>query len=114
MLDHSFNKVKKKTPITPNPRPYQRYFLFTLPLDAALHPIQLQRPFDSFHIEVVLTKDLQIPKLISQAQLVVRLELVAVTGPTDALQIFPAVRIPCSQLPDKPSRNDVIDMATYS
>src|SRR5258706_2240152 len=83
-------------------------------LDQQLHPIQLQRPFDSFHIEMVLPKNLQVPKFISQAQLVVGLKFVAVIRSTDTLQIFPAVRIPCSQLPDEPCRNDVIHMAGYS
>jgi hypothetical protein len=83
-------------------------------LDAPLHPIQLQRPFDSFHIEMVFPKNLQIPKFISQAQLVVGLKFVAVVRSTDTLQIFPAVRIPCFQLPDESYRHDVIHMSTHA
>jgi hypothetical protein len=62
----------------------------------------------------MLAKNLQITEFVAEAQLVVRLELVAVVRPTDTLQIFPAVRIPCPQLPNEPDGNDVIHMAPRS
>jgi hypothetical protein len=61
----------------------------------------------------MLAKNLQVTKLIPQTQLVIRLKFVAVIRSADALQIFPTVRIPCSQLPDEPCRSDVIYMATH-
>jgi hypothetical protein len=49
---------------------------------------------------MVLPENLQIAELVPQAQLMVRLELIAMVGSADALQILPAVRIPYSQLAD--------------
>lgn len=63
---------------------------------------------------MVLPENLQIAKLISQAQFMICLEFVAVIRSADTLQIFSTVRIPCSQLPNEPGRNDVIHMATHS
>jgi len=61
--------------------------------------------------EIGLVDDLADPEIAGQAaqdvrvlaaQLVVRLELAAVTASADALQIFLAVRIPCPQALDGP------------
>lgn len=54
-----------------------------------------QRSFDAFHVEVMFLQNLEITELIPQAQFVVCLKLVPVTGPADALLVFPSVRISC-------------------
>jgi len=51
---------------------------------------------DPRKIKIVGAKNLQVPKLIAQAQLVVSLELAAMAGATDALKVFAAVGIPSS------------------
>jgi hypothetical protein len=56
-------------------------------------------------------KKLQVAELITQAQFVVGLELIAMAGSADALKVFSAVRITSPQTPDQPSRDNVIDMA---
>jgi len=43
---------------------------------------------------MVGAKNLQVPKLIAHAQLVVGLELVTVARAADALEVFPAVWVP--------------------
>jgi hypothetical protein len=59
-------------------------------------------------------KNFQIPKLIPHAQLVVSLEFVAMTGPTDTLKVFAAVWITGIQSPDEPRRHDMVHMAACS
>jgi hypothetical protein len=49
--------------------------------------------FDARKIKVVGAKNLEIAQLIAQAELVVRLQLVAMAGATDTLKVFPAVWI---------------------
>ena len=56
-------------------------------------------------------KNLYVAKLVAQAQLMVRLVLVAVAGPADALKVFGAVRIASLQSPDEPRRYDVVHVA---
>ena len=60
---------------------------------------------------MVGAQNLQIPQLIPHAQFVVCLKLVAVTGATDTLKVFPAVWIPCPQSPNESCRNDVVHVA---
>src|ERR1700687_220786 len=63
---------------------------------------------------MVGAQNLQIPQLIPHAQFVVCLKLVAVTGATDTLKVFPAVWIPCPQSPNESCRNDVVHVAPGS
>lgn len=52
-------------------------------------------PADTFQIEMVNPKHLHVSEFISQAESMVRPQFVAMTRPTNALQILSAVRIPC-------------------
>jgi len=63
---------------------------------------------------MVGAKNLQVSKLIAQAELVVSLELAAMAGPADALKVFPAVWITGIQSPDEPRRHNVVHMAPDS
>jgi hypothetical protein len=63
---------------------------------SALQPVQRQCPFDSSHVELMSSKDFEIPQLVAQAQLVVRLKLVPVAASADRLKVFAAVWIACS------------------
>lgn len=69
-------------------------------LEAELHSIEGQCPFNPRQIKVVFAEKLQITKLIAQAQSVVRLKLITVARPADALEILSVIRIPCPELPD--------------
>jgi hypothetical protein len=60
---------------------------------------------------MVCTQNLEVAKLITQAQLVVGLKFVPVAGPTETLEVLATIWIPCPQTPDEPCRHDVIHMA---
>ena len=59
-------------------------------------------------------KNFQVPQLIPQAQLVVRLELIAVAGGAYTLKVFPSVWIASLQSPNQSRRHDVVHMAPDS
>jgi hypothetical protein len=59
---------------------------------------------------MVGAKNLQITKFITQAELVVRLELVAMAGSADTLKVFATVWIASLQSPDEPRRHNVVHM----
>ena len=63
---------------------------------------------------MVGAKDLQVTKLIPQAELVISLELATMAGSADTLKVFPPVWIASLQSPDEPRRHDVVHMAAYS
>ena len=63
---------------------------------------------------MVGAKNLQVAKLITQAELVVGLELAAMTGSADTLKVFATVWIASLQSPDEPRRHNVVHMAAYS
>ena len=79
-----------------------------------LQAVQRQRALDPSKIKMVGAKNLQVTKLIAQAQLVVRLELVAMAGSADTLKVFAAVWIASLQSPDEPRRHNVVHMAADS
>jgi hypothetical protein len=62
---------------------------------------------------MVRPKSLKVRQLITQAQFVVGLELVAVAGPANALQVLTAVRIADLQSPDESRRHNVIHMTAH-
>ncbi|HKW77076.1 MAG TPA: hypothetical protein VJN64_16205 [Terriglobales bacterium] len=55
-------------------------------------------------------KNFQVPQPIAHAEFVIGLQLVTMASPADTFQVFPAVRIPGSEFPDKPSRHNVVYM----
>jgi hypothetical protein len=85
-----------------------------LSFPSELQPIKSEGTLDACTIKMVDPKNLNVTKLVAQAQLVVSLEFVAVAGTADALKVFPPVWIAQAQTPDQPRRDDVIDMAPHS
>jgi len=79
-----------------------------------LEPVQRKRPLGTRNIKMVGAKNLQVPQLIPHAKLVVCLKFVPVAGSTDALEVLPAVWVPCPKSPDKSCWHDVIYMAPRS
>jgi len=78
-----------------------------------LHPLQTvqgQRTINISHAEPVLAQDLQISQLVSQAKLVICLQLASMTGATQALEVLPPIGIAELQAPNQPCRDDVIHM----
>ena len=69
-------------------RPSPRRFL-----RQELQTIDGKRSLDTLQIKMVGAKNLQVTKLIAQAQLVVGLELAAMAGSADTLKVFAAVWI---------------------
>jgi len=63
---------------------------------------------------MVGAQNLQVPQLITHAQLVVGLKLVSMAGAADTLKVLAAVWIPCPQSPDKPCWHNVIHMPPRS
>jgi hypothetical protein len=55
--------------------------------------VNRQCPLGAPKIKIVGAKNLEVSKLVPQAQLVVRVQLVAVAGATDTLKVFAAVWI---------------------
>jgi hypothetical protein len=56
-------------------------------------------------------ENLQVPQLIPQAELVVRLQLAAMAESADTLKILATVWIASLQSPDEPRRHNVVHMA---
>jgi len=73
-----------------------------------------QCPLGPCDIEIVGSQNFKIAEPITQAQFVVGLKFIAVTGPADALKVFPAIWIPCPQLADQSCRDDVVYMTLRS
>jgi len=65
-------------------------------------------------IEVVGSENFEVPKLVSQTQFMVCLQLAAMAGSADTLKVFATVWIASLQSPDEPRRHNVVRMATYS
>ncbi len=63
-----------------------------------LQAVQRQRSLDARKIKMVGAKNLEVAELIAQAQLVVRLELVAMAGSADTLKVFATVWIASSSI----------------
>jgi len=63
---------------------------------------------------VVYSQNLKIAQSITQAQFVIRLELVAVASPADALKVFSTVWISRPQSPDESCWHNVIHMSSYA
>jgi hypothetical protein len=58
----------------------------------------------------VRSKNLQVTELVSQTQFVIRLKLVPVACPANALKVLWTVRITCLQATDEPNGHDVVHM----
>jgi len=56
----------------------------------------------------------QVAQFIAQAQFMVRLKLITMTGPADTLKVIAVVRIASLQSSDEPRRHNVIHMTAYS
>ena len=85
-------------------RTAQERLLVAVPLEARtcmfflrscreLQSIESKRPLDSRKIESVGAEHFEIAQLVPQAKFMVRLQLVAVTRPADALKVFSVVWI---------------------
>jgi len=70
-----------------------RLSFFSLCRWQELQPVEGERPFDPRHVKAVCPEDFEVTKSVAEAQFVVRLELVAVAGPADALKVLAAVRV---------------------
>ena len=58
-----------------------------------LQAVQRERSLDACKIKIVGAKNLQVTKLIPQAELVISLELATMAGSADTLKVFAAVGI---------------------
>jgi len=81
---------------------------FTATFPMRLNPKQGECPLRARHVKVVHSQNLKVTQSVSHAQLVVGLKFISVADVTDTLKVFPAVRIPCPQTPNKSCWDDVI------
>ena len=63
------------------------------PEGLSLQSIERKCTLDPSEIEIVDAKNFEIAQLIAQAEFVIGLQLVAMAGAADTLEIFPAIRI---------------------
>ena len=90
------------------PRPLRGF------LRRELQAVQREHSLDACKIKMVSAENFEVAELISQAQFMVRLELVSMAGSADTLKVLATVWIASFQSSYEPRRHNVVHMAAYS